>query len=66
MLSVGERQIDLIRRERERDRERAWQAGAAPQRVVLEFDSKPIKAHTEKELAAGHYKGGFGFHPLLV
>ena len=26
----------------------------------------PIRTHSEKELAAGHYKGGFGFHPLLV
>lgn len=34
--------------------------------MVLDFDSTPITAHSEKEWAAGHYKGGFGFHPLLV
>jgi hypothetical protein len=66
LLSVGEPQLELIRRARARARQRAWQAGAAPERVVLEFDSTPITAHSEKELAAGHYKGGFGFHPLLV
>ena len=30
------------------------------------FDATPITAHSEKEHAAGHYKGGFGFNPLLV
>ncbi|MGH3100080.1 MAG: IS1380 family transposase, partial [Thermoleophilia bacterium] len=47
-------------------RARAWAAGAAPEEVVLDFDATAITAHSDKELAAGHYKGGFGFHPLLV
>jgi hypothetical protein len=34
--------------------------------VILDFDATPIDAHSEKERAAGHYKGGFGFNPLLV
>jgi len=34
--------------------------------VILDFDATPITAHSDKEGAAGHYKGGFGFHPLLV
>jgi hypothetical protein len=29
-------------------------------------DATPISVHSEKEQAAGHYKGGFGFNPLLV
>jgi hypothetical protein len=66
MLSVGEAELDAIRQARARARARAWAAGAAPARVVLEFDCTPITAHSEKEQAAGHYKGGFGFHPLLV
>ena len=41
-------------------------AGAAPDRVILDFDATPIDVHSEKEQAAGHYKGGFGFNPLLV
>jgi hypothetical protein len=32
----------------------------------LDFDATPITAHSEKCGAAGHYKGGFGFHPLLA
>src|SRR5215216_4264167 len=44
----------------------AWAAGAAPAEVILDFDATPITAHSDKEGAAGHYKGGFGFNPLLV
>jgi hypothetical protein len=32
----------------------------------MEFDATPINVHSDKEHAAGHYKGGFGFNPLLV
>ena len=34
--------------------------------MILDFDATPITAHSDKEHAAGHYKGGFGFHPLLA
>jgi Transposase DDE domain group 1 len=66
MLSVGEAELAAIRAARARARARAWDAGAAPERVILDFDATPIDAHSEKEQAAGHYKGGFGFNPLLV
>jgi Transposase DDE domain group 1 len=66
MLSIGEAELDAIRQARARARERAWAAGAAAERVILDFDATPISVHSEKEGAAGHYKGGFGFNPLLV
>jgi hypothetical protein len=66
MLSIGERELAGIRAARARARARAWAAGAAPERVILDFDATPIDVHSEKEHAAGHYKGGFGFNPLLV
>jgi hypothetical protein len=66
LLSVGEAELDGIRGARAAVRATAWRAGAAPARVVLDFDATPVTAHSEKEHAAGHYKGGFGFHPLLV
>jgi Transposase DDE domain group 1 len=66
LLSIGEGEIEGIRRARALARGRAWKAGAAPARVILDFDATPISIHSEKELAAGHYKGGFGFNPLLV
>jgi hypothetical protein len=66
LLSIGQPEIDRVRQARALARARAWEAGAAPERVVLDFDATPISVHSEKEHAAGHYKGGFGFNPLLV
>lgn len=64
--SVGESELAGIRAARAAARARAWAAGAAPQRAVIDFDATPIEAHSEKEQAAGHYKGGFGFNPLIA
>jgi hypothetical protein len=66
LLSIGERELDRIRRARALTRERAWNARGATGRVILDFDATPISIHSEKEHAAGHYKGGFGFNPLLA
>jgi hypothetical protein len=66
LLSIGESELDRVRAARAQARSRAWAAGAAPDEVILDFDATPITAHSEKEQAAGHYKGGFGFHPLLA
>jgi hypothetical protein len=66
LLKVGESELERIRQARALARERAWRAGAAPDRVILDFDATPISIHSEKELAAGHYKGGFGFNPLIT
>jgi Transposase DDE domain group 1 len=66
LLSVGAVELDRVRAARAQARARAWAAGAAPAEVILDFDATPICAHSDKELAAGHYKGGFGFNPLLV
>ena len=66
LLSIGAAERGRVRAARAQARERAWAAGAAPAEVILDFDATPITAHSEKEQAAGHYKGGFGFHPLLA
>ena len=66
LLSIGESELERVRQARALARERAWNAGAAPDRVILDFDATPISIHSEKEQAAGHYKGGFGFNPLLA
>jgi Transposase DDE domain group 1 len=39
--------------------------GAAPTEMVIDLDASLITVHSEKEGAAGTYKGGFGFHPLF-
>jgi Transposase DDE domain group 1 len=66
MLSIGEVELAAIRAGRAAARGWAWAAGATPERVILDFDATPIDVHSEKERAAGHYRGGFGFNPLLV
>jgi Transposase DDE domain group 1 len=65
VLPVGKGELARIRAATAA-RARAWDAGAAPERVILDFDATPIEVHSEKEHAAGHYKGAFGFNPLLV
>src|SRR2546426_703301 len=42
-----------------------WQLAGAPRRLILDLDATLVTAHSDKELAAGTYKHGFGFHPLL-
>ena len=58
--------LDAVRAARARSRENAWQAGAAPARIVIDIDATLITSHSEKDGAAGTFKGGFGFHPLLA
>jgi hypothetical protein len=50
-------------RPRARAREHNW---AAPERIVIDLDATLITAHSDKDGAAGTFKGGFGFHPLLA
>jgi hypothetical protein len=45
-------------------RERFWELHGAPERLTIDVDATLITSHSEKEGAAGNWKGGFGFHPL--
>jgi Transposase DDE domain group 1 len=56
---------EAIRAARAKALKRAWDAGARPETITLDIDASLLTAHSEKEGAAGTYKGGFGFHPLL-
>jgi len=47
-------------------RERAWKLMGAPQRLTIDLDATLIASRSEKEGAAGNFKGGFGFHPMLA
>ena len=33
--------------------------------VVLDIDATLVEVHSEKEQASPHFKGGFGYHPML-
>jgi hypothetical protein len=70
-----------VRRARAQARERAWLAraeitgqqvppafagGRRLDYLVLDLDATLIEVHSDqKDQAAAHFKGGFGFHPLL-
>jgi hypothetical protein len=57
--------LQAVRRARAEARGRVWQLAGAPRRVTLDLDATLVTAHSDKEQAAGTYKHGFGFHPLL-
>ena len=56
--------LDAVRAAHARARERFWELHGAPERLTIDVDATLITAHSEKEKAAGNYKGGYGFHPL--
>jgi hypothetical protein len=58
--------LGALRAARARARAHAWNAGAAPGRIIIDIDATLIAAHSEKDGAAGTFKRGFGFHPLLA
>lgn len=49
-----------------RARARVWKLTGAPQRLTIDLDATLIGSHSEKEGAAGNFKGGYGFHPMLA
>ena len=58
--------LDALRSAHARARERFWELDGVPERLTIDVDATLITAHSEKENAAGNYKGGYGFHPLVA
>jgi len=56
--------LEALRAAHARARTRFWELHGAPERLTIDVDATLITAHSEKERAAGNYKGGYGFHPL--
>jgi Transposase DDE domain group 1 len=55
-----------LRAARAQARARAWQAGAHVDGLLLvDVDATLVAAHSDKQGAAGTYKRGFGFYPLV-
>ena len=64
---VAERKLlGELRAAHARARERFWGLHGAPEQLTIDLDATLICAHSDKEGAAGNYKGGFGFHPLMA
>jgi hypothetical protein len=59
-----ERLLDQLRAAHACARERFWRLHGAPERLTIDLDATLITSHSDKEGAAGNYKGGYGFHPL--
>jgi hypothetical protein len=56
-----------LRAGRAHARAAAWRAGAyADGLLVVDVDGTLVDAHSDKQGAAGTYKGGFGFYPLVA
>jgi hypothetical protein len=58
--------LDALADAHARAREYVWTQTGAPERVTIEVDATLVGSHSEKEGAAGNYKGGYGFHPLMA
>jgi hypothetical protein len=64
---VAERKLlGELRAAHARARERFWGLHGAPEQLTIDLDPTLICAHSDQEGAAGNYKGGFGFHPLMA
>ena len=49
-----------------RARGHVWAQTGVPERVTIDVDATLVSSHSDKEGAAGTYKGGYGFHPLMA
>jgi hypothetical protein len=58
--------LERLARARAEARARVWRRGGRPRLVVIDLDATLLTAHSDKQGAAGTYKGGFGFHPMLA
>ena len=58
--------LERLRAAHARARARAWKLFGAPGELTIDLDATLITSHSEKDGAAGTFKGGYGFHPLLA
>jgi len=58
--------LERLRGAHARTRARAWQLIGAPGRIDIDLDATLLTSHSDKEGAAGNFKGGYGFHPMLA
>jgi len=58
--------LDGLHRAHARARARVWELVGAPERLTIDLDATLITAHSDKDRAAGTFKGGYGFAPMLA
>lgn len=60
--------VDAIRAARKKARAKTWRYGGVPLvdgMVIVDIDGSQVTSHSDKQHAAGNYKGGYGFYPLV-
>lgn len=63
---IGGAEVDGLWQATAAVRERVWPRGPAAGPLVVDIDSTLVEVHSEnKDGAAPHFKGGFGFHPMV-
>jgi len=63
---VGDGTRGALRRARAAARAKVWDCFGAPDETILDIDAALVEIHSaNKESAASHYKGGYGFHPMF-
>jgi hypothetical protein len=58
--------LERLRSAHARARARVWELTGAPELLDIDLDATLVGSHSEKEGAAGNFKGGYGFHPMLA
>ena len=58
--------LDALHVAHARARARVWELAGAPERLTIDLDATLITAHSDKDGAAGTFKGGYGFAPMLA
>jgi hypothetical protein len=58
--------LQRLRSAHARARARVWELTEAPELLDIDLDATLVGSHSEKEGAAGNFKGGYGFHPMLA
>ena len=58
--------LERLRGAHAKARARVWKLTGAPERLTIDLDATLVGSHSEKEGAAGNFKGGYGFHPMLA
>ncbi len=58
--------LERLRGAHAQARARVWKLAGAPEHLTIDLDATLIGSHSEKEGAAGNFKGGYGFHPMLA
>ncbi len=58
--------LDALDQAHAQAREQVWKLTGPPGRVTIDLDATLLTCHSDKEGAAGNFKGGYGFHPMLA